>query len=254
MKWKVPIKLGGAVKIHHSDLPLGEHLLFSESTAMFLPRPRFSLSAPSQWSCINTSSFLTWDSNTGWLWLEDPSLARLNLCWTLHCNLRRFFSPSPGLDQYGGPKSLLASLPLALFPSQVISPSCPSNLSLGSVPEKSYMYIKLFYCITKYYDCLMKTTHVIVCAVSWASDFFHRIPFWLKRMADWQTVVIQTWYGADVSSEMNEVGLPFQGKQMTVLLSTIKFERWSTNWNFEKSCIFTMSSMVSPCSQAFLVR
>lgn len=42
-------------------------------------------------------------------------------------------------------------------------------------------------------------------------------------MTDWQTVVIQTWYLADISSKINEVSLPFQGKQMTVLLSMIKF-------------------------------
>lgn len=255
MKWKVPIKLGGAVKITPLRPPargasavlwIHRHVLATATLLSVCSQPMIT----HQHKFILDMGFqhrvtLAWRPFIG------PTESLLNSTLPSETFLLSF----PRVRPVWWPKSLLASLALlSLFPSQVISPSCPSKLSLGSVPEKSYMYIKLFYCITKYYDCLMKTTHVIVCAVSWASDFFHRIPFWLKRMTDWQTVVIQTWCGADVSSEMNEVSLPFQGKQMVVLLSTIKFELWSTNWNFEKSCIFTMSSTVSQCSLAFLVR
>lgn len=171
MKWEVPMKLVEAVKMLHLDLLPGEHLLAAISTSLLLPRLCFSWSAPSWWPNTNASSLLRdvgllpWVTLAGGLFTGLPEFL-LTVAWDVSS------LSFPGLDQHGGLKRLLSSLALALFPSQVIFPSGPSNLSLVSVYGRSYMYRKHFPCLTEYPNYLMKHTHGIVWAKSWVSCFF----------------------------------------------------------------------------------
>lgn len=60
-----------------------------------------------------------------------------------------------------------------LFPSQVFPPLFTSNLILVPVSGRFYLYVKHFYCITKYHNCLKKSTHVFEPGVELAINVFY---------------------------------------------------------------------------------
>lgn len=203
---------------------LGEHLLSSGSPSAL---------------CQDHASFCLLSSANGWVQWEHwcrfipgrpgtPALRDSGLRtshwpgWTfidLYCSPGRFL-PDPlsfplfllwvrSASWSKGSPSLPRLLPL--FLSQVFSPPFTSNLVLASVSGRFCMYVKHFYCITKYHNCIKKNTHVIAWSMSWASHCFSWNTLWAEKN-NWQTVVIRTWYLAAISSKMNEVSLLLEGK------------------------------------------